>query len=143
MPTVDFNNIDDVDDFTPLPEGQYPGRLDRIEEAQTKHGDEMWKLRFVVESGEYMGRYIFDNMVFSEAALKRVKLICSRMGLDVSGETELTPESLKGRSCLITVGIEDYGDDEGKIKTRNVVPFAGYDSLEADDEDADEENVPF
>ncbi|MDI6794806.1 MAG: DUF669 domain-containing protein [bacterium] len=82
MPKVDFSTIDDVQDFSPIPDGQYLSRLSEIEETTTQYGDELWKLRFEVIEGEYAGRYIFDNMVFSKAALKRVKLICSRLGID-------------------------------------------------------------
>ena len=86
----------------------------------------MWKLRFEVAEGEYARRYIYDNMIFSDAALKRVKLICSRLGLDTSREIDLTPKLLEGRTCILTVEIEDYEDQEGKIKKRNIVSFAGY-----------------
>ena len=127
MPRIDFNRVDDVQDFSALPDGRYLCRLAEVEEAATQYGDEMWKLRFVVESGPHRGRYIFDNMVFSDAALKRVKLICSRLGIDVSGELDLTPALIKGRSCYVTVETEDYEDYEGNTKQRNVVPFAGYD----------------
>ena len=127
MPRIDFNRVDDVQDFSPLPDGRYLCRLAEVEEAATQYGDEMWKLRFVVESGPHRGRYIFDNMVFSDAALKRVKLICSRLGLDVSRELDLTPALIKGRSCYVTVETEEYEDYEGNTKQRNVVPFAGYD----------------
>ncbi len=156
MPRIDFNRVDDVQDFSPLPDGRYLCRLAEVEEAATQYGDEMWKLRFVVESGPHRGRYIFDNLVFSDAALKRVKLICSRLGLDVSGELDLTPSLIKGRSCYVTVETEEYEDYEGNSKQRNVVPFAGYDradgtpataSPKADNtgsaEDDSEEDLPF
>ena len=94
MARINFNTVDDIDDFSPLPEGQYLCRLAEVEEASTQYGDDMWKIRFVVAEGASQGRYIFDNLVFSEAALKRVKLVCSRLGLDVSGEVELTPDLL-------------------------------------------------
>ena len=45
---------------------------------------------------------------------------------DVSGEIELTPSMLQGKVCYLTVETEDYEDQEGKTKSRNVVPFAGY-----------------
>ena len=99
--------------------------------------------------GEHEGRKIFDNMVFSEKALKRVKLICSRLGLDVSGELDLTPDMLKGRACLVTVETQEYVNDEGRNKKRNVVPFAGYERIETDGatvstpDDASEESLPF
>ena len=76
MPKIDFSNVDDVQDFSPLPDGKYLCQLSGIEEATTQNGDEMWKLRFEVVQEDHIGRLIFDNMVFSEAALKRVKLIC-------------------------------------------------------------------
>ena len=127
MTVIDFSRIEDVNDFTPLPEGQYLSRVDDVGITTTKSGDEMWRLRFVVEEGEYAGRYIFDKLVFSDAALTRVKLICSRLGLDVSGKVELTPELIEGCTCVISVQIEDYEDNEGETKTRNIVPFKGYD----------------
>lgn len=155
MPRIDFNRVDDVQDFSPLPDGRYLCRLAEVEEAATQYGDEMWKLRFVVESGPHRGRYIFDNMVFSDAALKRVKLICSRLGLDVSGELDLTPSLIKGRRCYVTVETEEYEDYEGNTKQRNVVPFAGYDRADgapatvspkaeqAGGEDDSESDLPF
>ena len=156
MPTIDFNTVDDVQDFTPLPEGTYLCRLADVEEAITQYGDDMWKLRFIVESGEHRGRYIFDNMVFSEAALKRAKLICSRLGLDVSGELDLTPSVITDRTCNVTVDIEEYEVEEtGLTKKRNVVPFAGYErtdeavagvqasNAQGESEDDSEEDLPF
>ena len=130
MARINFNTVDDIDDFSPLPEGQYLCRLAEVEEASTQYGDDMWKIRFVVAEGASQGRYIFDNLVFSEAALKRVKLVCSRLGLDVSGEVELTPDLLRDRTCLVSVEIEDYEDSEGNIKQRNAVPFAGYEQTD-------------
>jgi hypothetical protein len=130
MPKIDFNKIDDVGGFTPLPDGKYPCRLDDIEESATQYGDEMWKLKFAVTSGEHKGRFIFDNLVFSAKALKRAKLICSRLGVDVSGEVELTPAMLIGKECILTAETEEYENEEGVLKKRNFVPFAGYERLD-------------
>ena len=151
MPKIDFSQIDDVQDFSPLPDGKYLCKLKEVEESETQNRDEMWKLRFEVVEGKYTGRIIFDNMVFSEAALKRVKLICSRLGLAVSGEVDLSPSALKGRRCHVSVLTEEYEDDENNIKKRNIVPFAGYEkagdsggsSERETEEDESEENLPF
>ena len=148
MPQIDFRTIEDAQDFTPLPDGKYVCRLDTVEEAATQHGDEMWKLRFKVADGPYQDRLLFDNLVFSEAALKRVKLICARLGLDVSGTLDLTPDLLIGRTCTLTVETEEYEDQEGNVKTRNVIPFAGYERADAatapaEGEDASEDQLPF
>ena len=130
MPKIDFNKIDDVVDFSPLPPGKYLCKLADIEEASTQNGDEMWNLRFQVMEGESVGRYVFDRLVFSAAALKRVKLVCSRLGLNVDGEMDLTPQMIIGRSCLLAVQNEEYEDGEGTKKMRNVVPFAGYEKTD-------------
>ena len=151
MPKINFKNVDDVQDFSPLPEGKYRCRVAEVEETSTQYGDEMWKLRLVVESGPHRGRYIFDNLVFSKAALKRAKLICSRLGLDVSGEIDVTPALVKDRTCDVTVNIEEYEDQEGNLKTRNVVPFDGYERADAKapagegggTEDDSEDDLPF
>jgi hypothetical protein len=116
MPKIDFNKIDDVVDFSPLPPGKYMCKLADIEEASTQGGDEMWNLKFQVIDGEHTGRYVFDRLVFSQAALKRVKLVCSRLGINVDGELDLTPQMLAGRTCLLSIQNEEYEDNEGNKK---------------------------
>jgi hypothetical protein len=156
MPEIDFNTVDDVEDYSPLPEGEYPCCLVDIDpERKTQYGDEMWRLKFKIAEGDFEGRNIFDNMVFSEQAMKRVKLICSRLGLNTSGKVNLTPDMLIGHTALVTVGVESYEatDDNGSSRTkkRNVVLFAGYERWDggptatsvAAREDTDEKELPF
>jgi hypothetical protein len=144
MPKINFAGIDDAGDYTPLPKGRYFCRVDSIKESFTQHGDELWNVRYVVVDGPHKGRSVFDNLVFSEKAMKRVKYVCARLGVDVSGEIDLTPEMLVGKSCLVSVEIESYPDDEGKEKLRNRVPFAGIESADEEgDGGGDDEQPPF
>jgi hypothetical protein len=154
MPKIDFTTIDDAQDFSPIPEGKYLCRLAEVEEAHTRDGDDRWKLRFEVLEGPYQGRKIFDDLFFSAKALKRVKFVCSRLGLDVSaqGEFDLQPDHILDRVAYVTVEIEEYEDDHGVTKKRNKVPFAGYERVEegrqeshgtAVSEDAGEQRLPF
>lgn len=150
MPTIDFSKVDDVKDFEPLPDDRYLCRIIEIKEDSTQGGDEMWKLTHEILEGKYSGRRVFDRLVFSEKAMKRVKLILSRLGLDVSGEVALEPSMIKGKRCWVEVRQEDYDDGEGNTKMRNVVTFSGYEAV--DDEDVQraqagkndtEGNIPF
>ncbi len=131
MPEIDFDTVDDVGSFSPLPEATYPCELEKVDDSRTtKAGDEMWGLKWVVLTGEYEGRYIFDNLVFSKAGYGRVKLLCSKVGLPSEGKVNLTPEMLQGRSALVTVEINEYMDDSGKTKINNKVTFDGYEEYE-------------
>ena len=133
MPDIDFSQIDDVPDFSPLPDGKYRCKLVEVEETSTQNGDEMWRLTLEVEAGEFRGRRIFDNMVFSKAAEQRVKLICRGLALNVAGKLTLTPGVVEGRSCYVTVTTESYEDGKGKERTRNAVLFAGYEPIEKEE----------
>lgn len=133
MPKINFPEVEDGTGFTPLPPGTYPCILRNIEEKKTRGGDEMWSLQWEVASGEKAGRKIFDNLVFSIAALPRVKLVCKRLGIDTGKEVDLVPSMLMEKAALITVEITEY---EGK--ERNQVLFDG---VEARDQAEDE--LPF
>jgi hypothetical protein len=138
MPMINFGEVEDVQQFTPIPPGRYPFRVERVEEAETQNGDEMWRLGLRVLEGKYAGRWVFDNLVFSKTALKRVKSFCKAVGIDVNGDVDLESDALRGRKGEATVDIEEYVDLNGKATKRNVVPFTGYEpaAAEAEDEDA-------
>jgi hypothetical protein len=139
MPKIDFSTIEDAKTFTPVPEGTYLAEVNSVEQTTTGKGNEMWKLKLKILEGEHAGRHLFDNLVFASAAMKRIKLVCSRLGLDTSGELDLTPAMLRGRAALVTVQIEEYVDDDGKERRRNRIPFDGYEAVG----NASEEDAPF
>ena len=55
-------------------------------------------------------------------------------------EVDLVPSMLLERTCRLTVDTEEYEDAQGVTRTRNVVPFAGYDR---DSANADDDDLPF
>ncbi len=59
----------------------------------------------------------------------RIKLLCSVIGLDVSGEIDLTPQMIEGRVCCVEVHVEVYKDHEGSLAYNNV-PFLGFFDVE-------------
>jgi len=127
MPHIDFSAIEEAGSYAPVPEGRYRARIIDVEESTTRSGDELWKLTFTIAEGEHEGRQVFDNLAFSPKAYPRVKLLCGRLGLDVSASVDLTPAMLMGRTCLLAVEISEYDGADGRPKTTNRVPFAGYD----------------
>jgi len=129
MPRMDVSQIDEASDYSPIPEGQYACECDEVNEKETRNGDEMWSIKWTVISGEYEGKSFFDNLVFTEAALPRVKMVAKRVAqLDVdSGPIDFMPEHLLGKRAMIEVEINEYTDDNGKLKRNNKPTFAGYD----------------
>ena len=67
MPRIDFGQIPDAQDFTPVPDGEYLCRVIDAEETMTRSGDPMWRLRFSIENGPYEGRSLFDNLALQAA----------------------------------------------------------------------------
>lgn len=128
MPLLNWDKYDEASGGRePLPDGSYLAELTSIEEKTTQNGDEMWRMDFTVQAPkELKGRHIFDNLVFSESAMGRAKLICRRLGLDVKGEMQLVPSMIKGHRAFITVTTEEYQAKDGTMRKRNAVPFAGY-----------------
>jgi hypothetical protein len=151
MPRINFNEIEDVDEFSPLPEGNYLCELVGVEESRTNDDEhEMWKLKFkVVEKGSYANRIIFDNMTFYEDPKqnKRVKFICSRLGMNMVGDDiDLQPSDILNRLTIIMPTIEEYNG-----KDRNKIPWGGYKLYEeqeaititGENNDASEDDIPF
>jgi hypothetical protein len=132
VPEVDFDSVPDADEgFDPLPEGSYTCKVTDVEEQTSKAGNEMWAMTWEVQGGEYHGRRVWDRLVFSDKAMPRVKLCCHALGIDTRGRVNLLPEMLLGRSCILHVEEGEYERD-GRMVPKNVVPFAGFESIDDD-----------
>lgn len=128
MPKID-SNAKDVQDFSPIPVGKYLVEVEDIQSSYTNAGDEMWKMKMLIVEGEEEGKYLFDNIVFSEKAMPRAKMICSRFGLDVSKDFDLTEEMLLSRRAIATVDrIESYEKEDGRTAQASRIGFAGYEN---------------
>jgi len=141
MPKINFAEVDDVQQFTPIPPGRYLCRVERVEESETQNGAEMWRLGLKVLEGDHAGRWIFDNLVFSKAALARVKSFCKAAKVDASGTVELESSMIRGKQCHVSVDIDEYPNSEGRLTKHNVVPFTGYEPTGTVGED--EDALPF
>jgi hypothetical protein len=130
MPRVNFATVPDPDVYEVIPAGRYLVKIAEIQTERTKeHGDEMWRMTQEIVDGPYRGRRIFDRITFSDSGLKRVKLVCSRFGLDTSREVDLQPDMLLGCVAMATVSIGEY-----QGRKRNEIPFAGYERAAPEEE---------
>lgn len=142
MPQVDFTKVGDLDDFEPIPTGEYVCVLGDIEEVRKRDGSEIWKVRWFVEAGPYKGRTVFDSLAFTSAALKRVKRLCRVAEIDTSASVHLTPSMLLQTRALLRVELSEYVDRTGRERRSNVAAFDAYASPPDVEEEADEDDEP-
>jgi hypothetical protein len=120
--------------YPPIPEGPYRSKIVEVKtNCTSSKGNEQWKIRWEISEGTYRGRLLFDDFTFSEGGLKKVKLVCDRIGIDVTGEVELTADMLLGKEAIVTTFHEPY---DGQI--RNKIGFDGYESVLPRNEDGEE-----
>jgi len=148
MPVINWDIIEDVNEFSPIPAGDYPFKVVDVKVKSTKAGDPMWNLELELIDNQYSGRKVWDNITFNLDGLKRVKLVCSRLGLKTEGKIDLKPEMLIGQKGVVTLVKTSYIDPEGHEKPKNEIPFAGYKSLDGElinsnDVNISEEKLPF
>lgn len=125
-------NWDNIEESQGLiPAGQYKCSVVHIithddggNPIKTSSMDEMWKIRFHVDEGMYQGALLYDNLIFSEKGFKRAKFICKRLGLEMTGEFELSPDMLIGKKGIVTVVMGEYMG-----QPKNEIPYGGYDYI--------------
>lgn len=125
---IDFSTVDDADSFITVPEGTYLCRIGEVREATTREGGAMWGLRWEVADGDHAGRTaVWDNLIWSDRGLPRVKRVLALLGFDVSGPLDIDAHDLMGRRAHVEVAFEEREDPlSGKRVTRARVPYRGY-----------------
>jgi len=127
MPKLNFTGVKDAKETSDLiPEGIYNCMVDACDLRFTKTtGAEFFNLHLKVMEGDQSGRYIFDSLFFSEKALPRAKSALAALGIDVTGEVDLTPEMLIGKFCQVSVKHRKR-EYNGETKVDANVEFDGY-----------------
>ena len=130
MPYVEFSRIEMPEKRPLLPEGPYKAQVEDIEGRKTREGDELWRVTFRVvgggmPEGRWNGRRLFDNWVFSQRALPRIKLIASAFGMEVGRNQEITPVDFLGRSVEVEVRTRRAGPGADDTE-ENFIPFRSY-----------------
>lgn len=78
-----FNpEVDKVDDFEKLPDGEYSCLLEDVTARENDKGTNWISLKFSVMSGEYEGRLIFVNFFFTEKTIERSIKAITKLAYD-------------------------------------------------------------
>ena len=132
---VNFSTVPDAGQGGTIPLGKYPCRLhiDAYQVDQegnpmldgdgkkvffrSKKQDIQWKTRAEILEGPFAGRELFDYLTFSEGGLKRIKVLASRIGLDITGPIEMEPEDLDCSYWYVEVDSHEVAQTaQGQVK---------------------------
>lgn len=115
---IDFSRVSDEETvFELLNEGKHLLKVISCESTQSSKGNEMWKIVFKDKDGNK----VWDNIVYTDKTLNRVKKYFSNLGLDVSGSANYTPDDILGLYMNAEIKIEDYVDKNGNKKQKNTI----------------------
>lgn len=128
----DFSTVEDVQSFVSVPEGVYRCRIAEVRERTTREGAPHWGFRLEVAEGDYAGRTAaWDGLSWSERGLPRVKQVLERLGFDVSGLVDVTPDDLIDLEVRAELIVEEREDPlSGRRVMRMRVPYMGYEAVE-------------
>jgi Protein of unknown function (DUF669) len=117
-------------DYITVPEGTYRCRIAEVRERETRRGDVLWALRVVVVDGDFEGRTAaWDNLVFSDRGLNRVRQVFTVLGVPTEGKIETLADDLVDLEALVTVRPAEYLSAEGQVICRNEVPYLGWEAI--------------
>jgi len=126
-----------------LEEGFYPVRVEKIEEGQSKAGNQKLSVRFVVTDGPSAGRSQFDNFTLVKQALWKLNNFLTALGFDkdelASKDFILEPEDLVMRELVIEVRPQKRTMPDGSTQEQNQVKNYYLEDYEYPVEDGDDD----
>lgn len=135
---IDFTNVKERSfNIRHLPEGEYKMKIVKVEDHESKQGNDQWLFTFRIESGPGKGAsYPYYCGQDADQAWK-IRNIYTAVGVTIPKKKfKVDPNKLVGRF----VGVELVDDEyEGKTKSvvANIIPVSDIGA----DEDADEDDV--
>lgn len=128
MPKIDWKNVSD-EQFTLVPEGDYNVTISAVTESKTKSDDDMWKLKLIIDDGEYKGKTILTQLVFNDGGYGNIKKLYSAIfGTKLPKNCETT--DILDESVVATVVHSEYNG-----KTYANVAYAGWSNASEDEDE--------
>lgn len=123
-------------------EGIHTAQLIQIDDKETQNGDDMLVCQFKVIKGDSEGAVVYDNLVLTDKALWKFKLVLESLGVAADGKVVIDLDKLIGKTCDIEVAHEEYnGQLRARILGYSKASVATADIEDDDDEEEEEEIV--
>ncbi len=124
----DFSDVEDVEEFVSVPEGEYLCRVAEVREGVARDESLRWSMRLEVVEGYVSGRTAgWDSITWSERGVHRVKHVLDALGFETDGTLDVDTGELIGRQAFVTFKEEEWEDPQtGRRQVRLGVPVIGY-----------------
>lgn len=123
MININFDKVEDGQDYSPVKPGWHDARIEKIEEKTTRKGDSMWAVTWrLLDSG----KVTWDNFIFAGKALQRFKKFSVAVDMPTRGNVQLDENRYMGKECQIELIVEKYEDRKGETRTKNGITFLGF-----------------
>lgn len=115
-------------DFEPLPAGSYRTTIEECEDKKTSTNKDQTSVKLVVSEGEFKGRVLFDNLVWTTDKGEPNKVSYGRLrayteaihGKEAAQVEEIDTESLVGGSVEVVLQLKTRKrQDTGEVVTEN------------------------
>lgn len=126
----DLSGVEENKSFEVIPKGTYEAVVDELEFGESKAGNPMITVKYMLTTPEYENRVIFDYWVLSgkggEFGLGKLKTFLTRVCPEVD-ITAFNPANFSdsgvavGKICKLTLGIQTQKQGEYKGEKRNTV----------------------
>lgn len=121
-------------DYTPIPEGVYNLLIEKSELVKSKANNDMIKLTFVVEDGDFENRKLFTNLNIAHANPQVVEIAKKQLHalLILCGLKQIEDAAdLMGQSLKTKVKVKKR-TDTGEMQNEVVLSLPGKDDKKAD-----------
>lgn len=127
MLNVNFNEVEDQQDFELLPAGEYLVSVEDATIKETQSGGAGINVKLYIAEGDYQGRYLFDwinvahpsSQKCVDIGLAQLKRLVEASGIDTSVPFT-DPAVLIGKLVIAKAGIQkgkDGYEDKNNVKT--------------------------
>lgn len=141
-------NQHDSGDREVIPAGTYLAHLDTFERRTSENtGNEYLAMEFIILSGPYKGRKVFDNMSLNEKALWRLARLCKAVDFleefDLYEDEEVV-EALQEKKFALRTKTETYqGDKRSRVHSFKPPTEKMLSEFEDGAANPDDDDIPF
>jgi len=112
-----------------IPEGAYVVSVFDVAEGTSMSGNKKLVIKYKIEEGKYIGRFIWDSISLSKNSLWRLQKFVRALGFPYTSEQEIDTDEWIGKKLIVLVRKNTY---QGKENLK-VMDFKAYDKQEGED----------